>query len=134
MGWVTIVSILGALSGLIAIAGLVYNLGRMNAKIEILWDAYKEEARAATGRRGTMESSSQWQLSKLGLDMISPELRDDMKSLIHKKQNPSKLETWKIIKLLGGVPRLSMEAEKADVPLSEFIVMVEVYFQKHLGE
>jgi len=123
----------------LAIAAALGNLHRevsqLNAKVDILWEAYKEEARRNTTRRGTMSRSSQWRLTEQGKGVISPELRKEIRELVgNRKLNPRKLKTWDVIAKLGGVARLSQEAEKVDMPLGEFIVLVETYIQHHLGE
>lgn len=133
MNWEGITAIIGALAGLIAILGLVYNLGKMNTKIEILWDAFKAQALQSTKKRGTMESSSEYHLTQKGQDMIPPSLKDEIKLLAQKKRlNPGKAQTFEIVKMLGGVPRLAEEAEKLDIDIQEMIVMVETYIRKHL--
>lgn len=146
MGWQGIVSILSGIAALIAILGLVYNLGKMNAKIEILWEAYKAEGRQSTKRRGTMETQSQYRLTKQGLDMIPPDLKDEIKALAdrgqgikaflfnRKKLNPDKAQTWDIIKKLGGVERLAEAASSAGCDVQEMIVMIETFIQRHLEE
>jgi len=106
---------------------------RHDARVSILWEAYKEEARASTRKRGTMERSGQWKLTQKGQEMIPLDLREEIKSLVsQKKLNPRKLKTWDVIENLGGVSRLAIEAEKVDVYLQEMIVMVECYIQCHL--
>lgn len=135
MDWQGITAIIGALAGLIAILGLVYNLGRMNTKIDILWDAFKAQALRNTMKGGTMESSSDYHLTPKGRDMIPSSLKDEIKLLAQKKRiNPGKVQTFQIVKMLGGVSRLAEEAEKLDIDIQEMIVMVETYIHKHLGE
>lgn len=126
-----------------ALIKLFANQAKLDTKVSVLWDAYIEEARQNTRRRGTMERSSEYHLSKQGLDMIPRELKDEIKKLVgqregvigfftRKKANPKKMATWDIIEKLGGVSRLSYEAEKLGIGLSEMIVMVETYIRRHL--
>lgn len=144
--WQSIISIFSLLAALIAILTFVYKFGKMNAKLEILWDIFKAEARANTGRRGTMETSSHYRLTKKGLDMIPPNMKAELKNLANnnqgtkllffnrKKPNPGEIEIWEIIKKVGGVERLAEVASEAGVDVQEIVVMIETYIQRHLEE
>lgn len=134
MNWEGITAIVGLLTALVAVLGLVYKAGKMNAKIEVLWEIFKIEARQNIGRRGDMTSSSEYHLTEKGQGMIPVGLKEEIKTLVtSKKLNPGKAKTWDIIGKLGGVTRLTGEAEKAEIPLGEFVIMVETFIQKHLN-
>jgi len=124
---------------------LFVNQAKIDSKLSILWEAYREEAKQSTRRRGVMEAQSEYRLTKQGFDLISPELKDEIKNLIslkrkgikwpfNRNQNPDSLKPWDIITKLGGVQRLSKEADKADITLGEMIVMVETLIKRHFNE
>lgn len=141
--WQGITAVIGVIAGLIAIIGVIYRYGRMNARIEILWDAYKAEARSNTRRSGAMERGSKWHLTEKGEDLIPVKLKEEIKKLLaHKrgikafiqhKLNPG-LDTWEVIEKLGGVERLCDEADTVGVSLKEMMVMVEAYIDRELEE
>lgn len=146
MDWQSIISIFSLVAALIAILTVVYKFAKMSAKLEILWDIFKADARANTGRRGTMETASQYRLTKKGLDMIPPNMKAKLKDLVNdtrgmkilffnrKKQNPGKIEISEVIKKLGGVERVAEVASEAGVDVQEIVVMIETYIERHLKE
>lgn len=141
MDWQGIISILGLISGLIAIMGVVYNIGKMSTKLDILWSAYEADARSSARWRGTMEKSSEWKLTNKGQAMIPEEIKKEIDTKFNKrtvksflrlgKSNPNSIGIVDIIKSLGGISSLTTDADRLGIPVSEFIAMIGTYIKEN---
>lgn len=128
MSWSEITSVVSLIAALVAVYGVVFNYGKLNVKVEILWDIFKEDARQNLKRKGNMVAQSPLRLTNQGLALIPTELKSEIKNLFSYSYNGnSRPKTEDIVKRLGGVSRLRLVAEKADISLNEFIVVIETY-------
>jgi len=136
-----LITIFLAIAG--AIGKLYHSMTKLDARVSILWDIFKADALMNIGKRGVMLRLSEWQLSEGGKGLISAELKNEIEWLIRqhqgikgyfyrKKLNPAKLKPWDIIEKLGGVPKLSYEAERMNVSLYELVVILEYYIKECL--
>jgi len=134
-----LITIFLAIAG--AISKLYHSMAKLDARVSILWDMFKADTLMNIGKRGVMLRLSEWQLSEGGRELISPELKNEIEWLIRrhqgirgyfyrKKLNPAKLRPWDIIEKLGGVARLSHEAERMNVSLYELVVILEHYIKE----
>ena len=150
----TIVSIVGLVTGILSIAGVVYVLGVWKGRFETkllnlqkanedyppaeialmtktLWDIVVVDA--LRSRPDLAERGSGYRLKKEGEDLIPTDLRDELSSLVLSSRSAKVSVTgWELVKVLG-MERVQNFAEEKGLSVQEAIAVLATYAENNAG-
>lgn len=145
-----IASIIGAVSGLLSILGIIYMMGVWRGKVDTklkqlddyplgeialmtktLWDLYVVDA--LRSRPDLAEHGSAYRLKKEGESLIPQELKDELDSLALNAQEAKANPTgWQIVKALG-MERIQTFADERELSLQQTIAILATYVENNAG-
>jgi len=149
----TVFSVIGAITGLVSLIGLVYQLGYRNANVDgkiekmektlekwnlgeigtqvkTLWDIYVLDA--LRNRPDLASHSSSLTINPKGEDMLP----DDVKKALREFQpcdQDMDSASWLVVKCLG-VERIENLSKNIDLSYQETVALLAVYYQKYHPE
>jgi len=133
-----IVAMVGAVTGVIALVGLIYTLGfklgRIETQVDLLWKVTVEDALRRQRQAGNLDHSSGWRWNEQPTTTLDP-LEEILKALADRvpRKRIAGLEAIAdpdaVVRLViqgVGYTLLQIEAEEADVAFSEYLVLCAV--------
>ena len=138
MDWITVASIAGSISGVVALIVLiftkVYILGAMAKQLDTLWKLYVEEPLQSLIKGGLMNRGS-YIITEKG-EMILNELKEDIEKIANSKEfrkiagNESIENISSFVANQLGVERLASVANTQHIALQKVVVLAGVYAMK----
>lgn len=145
-----IAAIIGAISGVISLLGVIYGFGvwkgRMQTRVErlerdyqeyppaeiammakTLWEIYVVDA--LRSRPDLVEHSSSFRLKKEGEALIPDHLKNMLDSMPH---NPTAAKGWEVVKTMGMEP-ISQMAEEKGLTVQQAIAILTAYLENRNG-
>lgn len=146
-----IVAVVGAISGVISLLGLIYALGvwkgRMQTRVErlerdyqeyppaeialmakTLWDIYVVDALRA--RPDLVEHSSSYRLKKEAEGLIPDHLKNLLDSMPH--NSTAQARGWEVVKAMGMEP-ISQMAEEKGLTVQQAVAILTAYLEGRGG-
>lgn len=148
-----IFAIIGSVSGLISIVGLVYLLGVWKGSVDsklrditqqisqyppgetslmakTLWDIYVVDA--LRNRPDLAEHHSSYKLRREGEDLIPDDIKQELNQVPHNEQNKDAIASgWLVVKHLG-MEAISRVADEKGLSIQEAIAILSTYLENNM--
>ena len=121
-----ILSIIGAISGILAVAGIVYGFGvkfsRLETKVTVIWSVFVEDSLRNQVKLGMLAHHSPYQRTEMSehLGELVPSVI--ISKLIRKKITSDDTLTSALIKEMG-YPAVVEESRRLDISVQEFLAL-----------
>jgi len=127
-----IISLAGAIAGVIALAGLIYTLGfklgRIETQVQLLWKVTVEDALRKQSQAGNIERGSRWIWKDEASTTLVPEVEAALQRLSARRAGVRGDEAQVVALVIHGLGynELRSYAEDANVAFAEYLVLCAV--------
>jgi len=121
-----ILSIIGAISGILAVAGIVYGFGvkfsRLETKVTLIWSVFVEDSLRHQVKLGMLAHHSPYQRTEMSNHLGELVPSSTISKLIRKHITSDDVLTSALIKEMG-YPAVVEESRKLNIDVQEFLAL-----------
>ena len=134
---IELAAIVGIITGIIAIIGMVYGFGfkfsSLETKVNLIWSVFVEDALRGQVRAGTIAHSSPYRITNMRRTEGGAHLGELIPSEIYTKLEKKRFKsdqdvTLAFIKLMG-MPTILEESSKLSITIQEYLAFICVEFK-----